>query len=78
MKQTDVSILFAIKFCCESVIKFFRRNNLSQKQREEERKRRQEAESAPPAVSEMLNILGTMRRRAKPVKQNLKTTDPPT
>ncbi|XP_012241634.1 shootin-1 [Bombus impatiens] len=45
------------------------------KQREEERKRRQEAESAPPAVSEMLNILGTMRRRAKPIKQSLKSTD---
>ncbi|XP_071860765.1 uncharacterized protein [Bombus fervidus] len=45
------------------------------KQREEERKRRQEAESAPPAVSEMLNILGTMRRRAKPMKQSLKSTD---
>ncbi|KOC68277.1 Shootin-1 [Habropoda laboriosa] len=48
------------------------------KQREEERKRRQEAESAPPAVSEMLNILGTMRRRAKPVKQSLQTADQPT
>ncbi|CAL7946329.1 unnamed protein product [Xylocopa violacea] len=48
------------------------------KQREEERRRRQEAESAPPAVSEMLNILGTMRRRAKPVKQPLKSTDSPT
>ncbi|XP_031368948.1 shootin-1 [Apis laboriosa] len=46
------------------------------KQREEERRRRQEAESAPPAVSEMLNILGTMRRRAKPIKQLLK--DSPT
>ncbi|CAK9831011.1 hypothetical protein ANTRET_LOCUS8080 [Anthophora retusa] len=45
------------------------------KQREEERKRRQEAESAPPAVSEMLNILGTMRRRAKPIKQPLQSTD---
>ncbi|XP_017881052.1 shootin-1 [Ceratina calcarata] len=44
------------------------------KQREE-RRRRQEAESAPPAVSEMLNILGTMRRRAKPIKQSLKSTD---
>lgn len=45
------------------------------KQREEERKRRQEAESAPPAVSEMLNILGTMRRRAKPTRQSIKFTD---
>lgn len=45
------------------------------KQREEERKRRQEAESAPPAVSEMLNILGTMRRRAKPTRQTSKITD---
>ncbi|XP_053979857.1 shootin-1 isoform X2 [Hylaeus volcanicus] len=44
------------------------------KQREEERRRRQEAESAPPAVSEMLNILGTMRRRAKPVKQSFQST----
>ncbi|KAK1127577.1 hypothetical protein K0M31_004108 [Melipona bicolor] len=48
------------------------------KQREEERKRRQEAENASPAVSEMLNILGTMRRRAKPIKQSLKSTDSPT
>ncbi|XP_076230534.1 uncharacterized protein LOC116433168 [Nomia melanderi] len=48
------------------------------KQREEQRRRRQEAESAPPAVSEMLNILGTMRRRAKPVKQSLQSTDAPT
>ncbi|XP_012063499.1 PREDICTED: shootin-1-like [Atta cephalotes] len=45
------------------------------KQREEERKRRQEAESKPPAVSEMLNILGTMRRRAKPIRQSLKFAD---
>lgn len=45
------------------------------KQREEERRRRQEAENAPPALSEMLNILGTMRRRAKPIKQSLKSTD---
>ncbi|XP_076667847.1 uncharacterized protein LOC143368718 isoform X2 [Andrena cerasifolii] len=45
------------------------------KQREEERRRRQEAESAPPAVSEMLNILGTMRRRAKPIKQSFNSTD---
>lgn len=45
------------------------------KQREEERKRRQEAESKPPAVSEMLNILGTMRRRAKPIRQSCKFTD---
>ncbi|XP_012229435.2 shootin-1 [Linepithema humile] len=45
------------------------------KQREEERKRRQEAESASPAVSEMLNILGTMRRRAKPIRQSFKFTD---
>ncbi|XP_011701532.1 PREDICTED: shootin-1 isoform X2 [Wasmannia auropunctata] len=45
------------------------------KQREEERKRRQEAESKPPAVSEMLNILGTMRRRAKPIRQSFKFTD---
>ncbi|RLU17611.1 hypothetical protein DMN91_009847 [Ooceraea biroi] len=45
------------------------------KQREEARRRRQEAESAPPAVSEMLNILGTMRRRAKPIRQSLKSTD---
>lgn len=45
------------------------------KQREEQRRRRQEAESAPPAVSEMLNILGTMRRRAKPAKQPFQTTD---
>ncbi|KYQ52027.1 hypothetical protein ALC60_08641 [Trachymyrmex zeteki] len=45
------------------------------KQREEERKRRQEAENKPPAVSEMLNILGTMRRRAKPIRQSLKFTD---
>ncbi|KAG7201209.1 hypothetical protein KM043_003996 [Ampulex compressa] len=45
------------------------------KQREEERKRRQEAENAPPAVSEMLNILGTMRRRAKPIRQSIKLTD---
>lgn len=49
--------------------------HLSQKQREEERKRRQEAETAPPAVSEMLNILGTMRRRAKPTRQFLQVTD---
>ncbi|OAD62234.1 hypothetical protein WN48_06875 [Eufriesea mexicana] len=48
------------------------------KQREEERRRRQEAESAPPAVSEMLNILGTMRRKAKPTKQSLKSADSPT
>ncbi|XP_043256944.1 shootin-1 [Colletes gigas] len=48
------------------------------KQREEERRRRQEAESAPPAVSEMLNILGTMRRRAKPMKQPYQSTDVPT
>jgi len=46
-----------------------------QKQREEERKRRQEAENKPPAVSEMLNILGTMRRRAKPIRQSFKFTD---
>ncbi|KAL0109711.1 hypothetical protein PUN28_014620 [Cardiocondyla obscurior] len=45
------------------------------KQREEERKRRQEAESKPPAVSEMLSILGTMRRRAKPIRQSIKFTD---
>ncbi|XP_076658601.1 uncharacterized protein LOC143362390 [Halictus rubicundus] len=45
------------------------------KQREEQRRRRQEEENAPPAVSEMLNILGTMRRRAKPVKQPFPTTD---
>ncbi|XP_011165562.1 shootin-1 [Solenopsis invicta] len=45
------------------------------KQREEERKRRQEAENKPPAVSEMLNILGTMRRRAKPIRQAFKFTD---
>ncbi|XP_033322970.2 uncharacterized protein LOC117218575 [Megalopta genalis] len=45
------------------------------KQREEQRRRRQEAESAPPAVSEMLNILGTMRRRAKPVKQPFPTAE---
>ncbi|XP_078048861.1 uncharacterized protein LOC144476128 isoform X2 [Augochlora pura] len=45
------------------------------KQREEQRRRRQEAENAPPAVSEMLNILGTMRRRAKPVKQPFPTTE---
>ncbi|KAK2579279.1 hypothetical protein KPH14_008238 [Odynerus spinipes] len=45
------------------------------KQREEERRRRQEEESAPPAVSEMLNILGTMRRRAKPTRQFFKVSD---
>ncbi|KZC10981.1 PREDICTED: shootin-1 [Dufourea novaeangliae] len=48
------------------------------KQREEERRRRQEAENAPPAVSEMLNILGTMRRRAKPIKQSFQSTGGPT
>ncbi|XP_015597235.1 shootin-1 [Cephus cinctus] len=48
------------------------------KQREEERKRKQEAESAPPAVSEMLSILGTMRRRAKPTRQSFKFADVPT
>ncbi|XP_066580897.1 shootin-1-like isoform X1 [Prorops nasuta] len=47
------------------------------KQRAEERKRRQEAESAPPAVSEMLNILGTMRRRAKPTRQSFKFSESP-
>ncbi|XP_063988740.1 shootin-1 [Diachasmimorpha longicaudata] len=41
------------------------------KQREEERRRKREMESAPAAVSEMLNILGTMRRRAKPIRQPL-------
>ncbi|XP_012255511.2 shootin-1 [Athalia rosae] len=45
------------------------------KQREEERRRRQEAEAAPPAVSEMLTILGTMRRRAKPTRQSFKFAD---
>ena len=60
-------------------LRFFEvKGDLLQKQREEERKRRQEAENAPPAVSEMLNILGTMRRRAKPIKQSLKSTDSPT
>ncbi|KAM0725708.1 hypothetical protein ACS0PU_008434 [Formica fusca] len=44
------------------------------KQREEERKRRQ-AENTSPAVSEMLNILGTMRRRAKPIRQSFKFAD---
>lgn len=44
------------------------------KQKEEERKRRQ-AENTSPAVSEMLNILGTMRRRAKPIRQSFKFTD---
>lgn len=45
------------------------------KQREEERRRRQEAETAPPAVSEMLTILGTMRRRAKPTRQSFKFSE---
>ncbi|XP_034940108.1 shootin-1 [Chelonus insularis] len=45
------------------------------KQREEERRRKREMESAPAAVSEMLNILGTMRRRAKPVRQSLNFPD---
>ncbi|XP_046434545.1 shootin-1 isoform X1 [Neodiprion fabricii] len=45
------------------------------KQRDEERKRRQEAEAAPPAVSEMLTILGTMRRRAKPTRQSFKFSE---
>ncbi|XP_070164886.1 shootin-1 [Polyergus mexicanus] len=44
------------------------------KQREEERKKRQ-AENTSPAVSEMLNILGTMRRRAKPIRQSFKFAD---
>ncbi|OXU17073.1 hypothetical protein TSAR_014828, partial [Trichomalopsis sarcophagae] len=47
------------------------------KQREEERKRKQEAESKPPAVSEMLNILGTMRRRAKPTRNSFKFSNGP-
>ncbi|CAD6225767.1 GSCOCG00005715001-RA-CDS [Cotesia congregata] len=45
------------------------------KQREEERKRKREMESAPAAVSEMLNILGTMRRRAKPVRQSINSSE---
>ncbi|XP_015121166.1 shootin-1 [Diachasma alloeum] len=45
------------------------------KQRDEERRRKREMESAPAAVSEMLNILGTMRRRAKPVRQSLTYPD---
>ncbi|XP_058797985.1 shootin-1-like isoform X1 [Phymastichus coffea] len=47
------------------------------KQREEERKRKQEEESKPPAVSEMLNILGTMRRRAKPTRNSIKFSNGP-
>ncbi|XP_076245229.1 uncharacterized protein LOC143185838 isoform X2 [Calliopsis andreniformis] len=54
------------------------RFTLKQTDREEERRRRQEAESAPPAVSEMLNILGTMRRRANPIKQSYQSVDAPT
>ncbi|KAK0183371.1 hypothetical protein PV327_001420 [Microctonus hyperodae] len=45
------------------------------KQRDEERRRKREMESAPAAVSEMLNILGTMRRRAKPIRQSLNFSD---
>ncbi|XP_012287816.1 shootin-1 isoform X2 [Orussus abietinus] len=51
------------------------RFTLKQTDREEERRRKQEAEAAPPAVSEMLNILGTMRRRAKPIRQSFKLND---
>ncbi|XP_014203365.1 shootin-1 isoform X2 [Copidosoma floridanum] len=47
------------------------------KQKDEERRRKQEEESKPPAVSEMLNILGTMRRRAKPTRTSFKFSNGP-
>ncbi|KAF7987284.1 hypothetical protein HCN44_003046 [Aphidius gifuensis] len=44
------------------------------KQRDDEQRKKRESQTTPPAVSEMLSILGTMRRRASSTRQLYKSS----